>query len=161
MKNFHATLLIGALLAVACNYSSKKTTEVATGEDTSKQLENKIMIPTSACYTSISGKDTFRLKVEVFPNVVTGKISYQFFDKDSNNGELKGTLHGDTLLADYQFRSEGKLSSRQVIFLIKDNVATEGFGEMEEKDGKMVFKNINMVNFEKGIKFLKSDCGEY
>jgi len=93
--------------------------------------------------------------------VVTGKLSYQFFDKDSNIGEFDGRLYGDTLLADYKFMSEGKLSTRQVILLIKDSVATEGYGDMEEKEGKMVFKNTNDITFGKGLILKMVECGEY
>ncbi|GAB2818382.1 hypothetical protein [Ferruginibacter profundus] len=54
--------------------------------------------------------------------------------------------------------SEGKTSTRQVIFLIKDSIATEGYGAMEEKNGAMVFKNTGAVVFEKGIRLKKIAC---
>ena len=160
MKHVSLVLFVAAISIISCNQSETKT-EVTTTEDTSKPVENKIMIPSSTCYSSITGKDTFKLKVEVFPNVVTGKLSYQFHEKDSNHGEFDGKLHGDTLLADYKFMSEGKLSTRQVIFLIKDSVATEGYGDMEEKEGKMIFKNTNDITFGKGLILKMVECGEY
>jgi hypothetical protein len=86
---------------------------------------------------------------------------YDFYEKDSNNGEFNGLIHGDTLLADYKFMSEGKLSTRQVIFLLKDSVAIEGYGDMEEKEGKMVFKNTSDITFGKGLLLNKADCGGY
>ena len=159
-KNFFI-LFSGAILLISCNNASKETTEATIMKDTSTPLENKIMIPTSTCYSFFNGKDTFKLKVEIFPNVVTGKLSYNFFEKDSNNGTFEGKLHGDTLFADYTFMSEGKQSSRQIIFLLKDNVATEGYRDMEEKDGKMVFKNVHGITFQKGLVFSKTECGEY
>jgi hypothetical protein len=58
---------------------------------------------------------------------------FKFYEKDSNKGVIDGKLNGDTLLADYKFMSEGIQSTRQVIFLIKDSNATEGYGPMEEK----------------------------
>ncbi len=161
MKYSFLVLFLADILIASCNNEPKKSTETTTAEDTVKTVENKIMIPASSCYSSITVKDTITLKVEVFPNVVTGKISYKFFQKDSNKGEFDGHLHGDTLLADYKFMSEGKLSSRQVIFLIKDSVAIEGYGNMEVKDGNIVFKNVKDVSFEKGLKLEKVECGEY
>ena len=92
-------------------------------------------------------------------NVVTGKLSYKFYEKDSNIGEFKGQLKGDTLLADYKFMSEGQVSTRQVIFLIKNNVAKEGYGDMEEKNGKMVFKNRKSISFATGLILNKVECG--
>lgn len=159
MKRVNVILLLSMVLIVSCD--NPKQTTSNTGSDTLKPVENKIMIPASTCYSSITGKDTIKLKVEVFPNVVTGKLMYDFNEKDSNSGTFDGHLHGDTLLADYKFTSEGKLSTRQVIFLIKDSIAIEGFGELEEKEGKMVIKDLKKVSFEKGIIFKKVECGEY
>lgn len=162
MKNLRLLVIISATaLMAACNNEPKQSTKITTTADSPKTAENKIMIPASSCYTAVSGRDTFKLKVEVFPNVVTGKLLYDFYEKDGNNGELDGLIHGDTLLADYKFMSEGKLSARQVIFLLKDSTATEGYGDMEEKDGKMVFKNTNDITFGTGLVLKKAECGEY
>ncbi len=98
--------------------------------------------------------------MEVFPNVATGRLSYKFHEKDNNTGDLEGQLHGDTLLADYKFMSEGIQSTRQVIFLIKDNTAIEGYGNLEERSGKMVFKNQEEIIFGKGLILKKVPCGE-
>ncbi len=161
MKHSFLFLFIAAIIITSCNNEPKKSTETTTAEDTSKPVENKIMIPASSCYFSTIGKDTVKLKVEVFPNVVTGKLSYKFYEKDSNSGNFDGIMKGDTLIADYTFMSEGKSSVRQVAFLIKDNMATEGYGNMEEKEGKMVFKDIKGVSFGKALSLKKVECGEY
>ena len=161
MKYSFLVLFLAVIIIASCNNVPKKSTEITTVKDTVKTAENKIMIPVSSCYSSTTGKDTVTLKVEVFPNVVTGKLSYKFYEKDSNKGEFDGQFHGDTLLADYKFMSEGKLSTRQVIFLIKNNVAREGYGKMEEKNGKMVFKDMKGVSFETGLALNKVECGEY
>lgn len=120
--------------------------------------EMKIQIPTSTCYRHTGKKDTVSLKVEKFPNVVTGVLTYHLREKDQNNGEIEGVLKGDTLLAEYTFMSEGVISRRQVIFLIQNDVATEGYGEMEEKDGKMIFKENGKIDFTKGLKLRKITC---
>ena len=161
MKYSFLVLFLAAITIASCNNEPKKSTETTTVQDTIKTVENKIMIPASSCYSSTTGKDTVTLKMEVFPNVVNGKLSYKFYEKDSNKGEFDGQLNGDTLLADYKFMSEGKLSTRQVIFLIKNDVATEGYGNMEEKNGKMVFKDIKEVSFGKGLSLKKVECGGY
>ena len=148
------------IVIMSCN-EQKKSTEAIAAQDTSKAGEMKIMIPSSTCYANETGKDTVLLKVEVFPNVVTGRITYKIFEKDSNKGDFDGRLHGDTLLADYTFMSEGKSSVRQVAFLLKDGTATEGYGDMEEKDGKMIFKDTQKLDFSKSQVLKKTDCGGY
>jgi hypothetical protein len=151
--------IISFMLAIAtsCNNATENAGQDAVVKDSSKPVENKIMIPVSYCYTS-NGKDSVSLKVEVFENVVTGSILYKLFEKDSNNGNFEGQLKGDTLLADYTFMSEGTRSVRQVIFLLKDNIALEGYGDMEDKNGKMVFKNTGTVTFGKGVRLQKTNC---
>lgn len=118
------------------------------------------MIPKSGCYASFSGKDTILLKTEVFPNVVTGILKYQVWEKDKNEGTIEGKLSGDTLFANYTFTSEGQTSVREVAFLFNDHQAIEGFGDMEEQNGKMVFTDKSRINFSKGTKLSPIDCVE-
>ncbi len=155
------TLIISLLLtAAACNPNTRQTT----GDDTDPADEDTarmtIQIPETICYENISARDTVTLKVETFPNVVTGTLVYSFFEKDKNTGEIEGKLMGDTLLADYTFTSEGTRSTRQVIFLIRNSVAIEGYGEVVEKGGKMIFKDIREIDFSKGMKLEKVSCVE-
>lgn len=150
------------LVLAACNDQSKqdtaKTDTTAANQDTTQM---KVQIPNSGCYLYASGKDTVALKVEVFPNVVTGTLRYDFYEKDGSQGALDGTLHGDTLIAEYNFMAEGTRSIRQVAFLIKDSVVVEGYGDQEEKEGKMVFRNVGQIDFSKGTKMRKISCQEY
>ncbi len=158
MKYSMLLIIIVAVIVFSCNNESKKSTEEATMADTTKSIENKIMIPQSTCYMSVTGKDTFNLKLEKFPNVVTGTLSYNFYEKDDNNGTIDGLLNGDTLTANYTFKSEGKSSIRQVAFLITDSSVIEGFAPMEKKEDKMMFKELKEINFKSGTKFIKIQC---
>lgn len=118
------------------------------------------MIPKSGCYESISGKDTILLKIEKFPNVVTGVLKYNFYQKDKNAGTIEGKFEGDKLFALYTYKSEGNPSVREVAFLFKNNTVIEGFGELEEKNGILTFKNKESILFSKGIRFSIIDCVE-
>ncbi len=155
MKNF---LLSGALIAIvlfSCN-----SDDSSHDKPSKKQDEFSIQIPATACFRSVNGKDTVQLKVETFPNVITGTLSYQLNEKDKNSGDIEGIRMGDTLLADYSFTSEGIRSTRQVIFLLKENGAVEGHGEMIEEDGKMMFKSLSNIDFTKSIALELVSCVE-
>ena len=159
MKTFLASIF-SLFIFAACNDDSrndKKHNGTVIGDSTVATIQ----IPRSDCYISVSGKDTFGLKIEVFPNVVTGVLRYDFHEKDKSAGELDGKLTGDTLFAEYRFMSEGTRSIRQVAFLVKDSIVTEGTGEMIEKDGKMMFKSPANLDFTKGIKYRKVPCLDY
>ena len=150
-------ILVAIISSAACNTNEKNQAE--TVSDSTSDLNNmKIQIPHMECYANMNGRDTVVLKLEKFPNVVTGILKYQLYEKDANHGELDGKLYGDTLIADYKFESEGKESIRQVAFLIQGDIVREGYGDMEEKHGKMVFKNTDRINFSSGLQLNEIAC---
>ena len=142
------------IVLFSCNNQPAAPPEAAV--DTSSKME--IMVPAQTCYLGTIAKDSVFLKTEKFPNVVTGTLEYKNYEKDSSKGELEGKMSGDTLIAQYRFSSEGTTSISQVVFLIKGDSAYEGFGEMEEKDGVMVFKNLNEIKFDTTLILNKVSC---
>lgn len=157
MKLINVALSVIVVGLFACNNEPKKTATTNLDSPAAIKTPN-IKLPGYWCFAQQNTRDSFWLQLNVFENVTTGALEYKFKEKDSNTGELEGKMNGDTLIADYKFMSEGKLSTRQVAFLIKDSIATEGYGDMEEKDGKMVFKNPQSLTFSKGIVMRKVDC---
>src|SRR5689334_10486790 len=104
----HLLLIAYAVIFfTACNNQSQNAaasdTTSATADTAKPQEENKIQIATTICYAAMHPRDTTILRVDKFPNVVTGTLSYKIFQKDINNGEFDGVLHGDTLIASYNF----------------------------------------------------------
>lgn len=149
MKYISAILVMAVGLLTGCNTGGNQTV-TAPRQDTAAP-EMTIMIPRTVCYAGVVGKDSVFLKTEIFPNVVTGSLAYNFDAKDDSRGDIDGKLNGDTLIANYTFMSEGKSSVREIVFLLKDSTVLEGYGAMEETDGKMVFSNKAGINFGKGF----------
>ncbi len=159
MKNF--LILVAGFTAfglASCEYDSTKSTENSAVTDSAHAEKKEAVIPKAICYSGVVGKDTIDLKLEQVNNSVSGHLSYNFYEKDDNSGILDGKLFGDTLVADYKYRSEGTVSIREVIFLVNKNSAVEGFGPMEEKNGKMMFKSRNEVDFSNGIALHEIVC---
>lgn len=150
--------LLMAAGTVACNSTTNNNTTVDSLPATTDTGTMHIQVPNMQCFKSIKGSDTVYLKLERFPNVVTGNLVYNFYEKDKNAGTIDGVLKGDTLIADYTFMSEGQQSVRQVAFLIKDSTATEGYAAIIEEDGKMIFKNTSQLDFSKGIQLKSIPC---
>lgn len=153
LHNSKALLFSLSLLAFACNNRSEDSS--ASDSDTT---EVKVMIPAQTCYVGSIGRDSIFLKVERFPHVVTGTLEYKNYEKDRSSGGIDGKMKGDTLLADYMFTSEGTQSVAQVVFLLQGDTAIEGYGDKEEKDGKMVFKDPGKITFEKSVVLNKTEC---
>jgi len=136
-----------------------------------KEVKEEVVMPTvqdempveepavKECYSAIIKKDTISLSLTVKDSSLEeGELHYNFFEKDKNHGTLTGTFKGDTLFADYTFMSEGKSSVREVVFLKKGNTFIEGYGDVEEKDNKMVFKDKKKLSFDGKIALSKTDC---
>ena len=109
------------------------------------------------CYGYATAKDTVNLHIMAMGNTVIGDAVFQYSGKERNTGAIYGEMRGDTLIATYKFMSEGKESVRQVIFLKKGDSFNEGHGDVVEKDGSMMFKNLVTIKF-KGKQLAKMVC---
>lgn len=114
----------------------------------------------STCYRYVNNKDTVILKTKTLNGLVTGTLIYNLYEKDKNTGTIEGKMDGEILLADYTFNSEGTTSERPVAFKKEGNNLIEGFGETENKNGKIIFKNIDSLNYEHSILLEPFDCDE-
>jgi hypothetical protein len=150
-------LLATFVLAVSCTPERTEQTETRQEPINAEVAQTA---ESSTCYAAILGRDSLLLRVERMSDDVTGDLSYNFYEKDDNSGTFQGRMHGDTLLADYTFQSEGTESVRQVAFLKTADGFREGYGDIEDQGGKMVFKNTASLDFSSGTVFKKVPCTE-
>lgn len=150
MKNFFTLLSTTVVLFTACN-QNKPTQNTATSPDnTAKTIKE--------CYLATSGKDSATISFDNTNGEVTGKLAFNFFEKDDSNGDIKGSFIGDTLLVDYVFMAEGRTSKNPMIFLKSGNELKQGYGEITTYLGKTYFTDRSKVNFETGFLFKPVDC---
>ena len=115
---------------------------------------------TTECYSFVKDKDSITLKLVLNDSLVSGDLNYNFFEKDRNTGSITGKLTGDTIIAEYYFMSEGLQSSREVAFLRKGDSMLEGFGGVEDINGKTVFKDRATLTFDTVNVLTKVDCAK-
>lgn len=156
-------LLFAALATIifsSCkNETKNEATEVVSPEETDL-METEINTPEIACYRYASEKDTVLLQMEKMSDDVAGTLSFNYFEKDKNEGTFEGIMVGDTLFADYTFGSEGKISVREVMFVKKGNKLVEGYGEVEELEGKTKFKSKTKFTFYDAMPLEEINCDE-
>ncbi|WP_199120706.1 hypothetical protein [Pedobacter sp. ASV28] len=153
MKKQFVFLMISLIFFCACQSSTSEKESDQAGLDSN-------LAPTAQqnCYAYIKGKDTATLTLLTSGMVSTGELHYKWFEKDNNSGTIAGEMHGDTLIASYTFNAEGKQSSRQVVFLKRGDQLLEGFGEVTEKEGKVIFKDVSKLNFGQALVFEQVAC---
>lgn len=158
MEDMKKAILLGIVFMIVLA-SCKKAEEK---EETSHAAAEIVVDEpvTQECYIAIIKKDTILMALNKKGGQLTsGKLSYNFYEKDKNAGALVGEIKGDTLFADYTFESEGVSSVRQVVFLKKGTSYVEGFGEIVEDDkGKVTFKDKKQLKFEGNVVLSAVDC---
>jgi len=112
------------------------------------------------CFASFRNKDTVTLRFTQTDTLISGELVYQFYEKDKNRGSILGVIKGDTIVADYTFNSEGTSSRRQVVFLRRNGELVEGFGDVEPKDGKMIFRDLSTLTFDNSMVLQATDCSK-
>ncbi|RZK16174.1 MAG: hypothetical protein EOO86_15385 [Pedobacter sp.] len=152
MKKLIPFLTLAVAFFASCQ-SKSTTSDTADTSIGSTETANS-----SLCYQSIKNRDTASVTLNIEDDKVTGSLTYNLFEKDKNNGVIAGIIKGDTIIADYTFQSEGTTSIRQVAWLKQSDQLIEGFGDVEEVDGKTQFKNIGKLSFGKSMVFTKTDC---
>jgi len=151
MKKLIPIFTLATAVLLSCQ---SKSSDSENADSTSNTNETE----TAQCYSYTANRDTASLTLNFENDKVTGSLAYSLYEKDKNNGVVAGIVKGDTILADYTFQAEGTTSIRQVAWLKRNNQLLEGFGEVEEVDGKTQFKNVKKLNFGKSMVFTKTDC---
>ena len=114
----------------------------------------------NGCYEMIMKQDTASLTLNVKDTTVTGQLDYRWYEKDRNEGTLKGVLRNDKIYADYTFNSEGMTSVREVVFKIQDATLLQGTGELTEANGKIIYRDANNLSYDTTNPFIKVACNK-
>lgn len=124
-------------------------------DQTQEHSNNTMATDETDCFIYTQAQDTIKLAVIISQNEVSGQLTYDLFEKDSNHGTINGTMKGDTLLAEYTFKSEGVESVREVAFLKNGNDFLALYGDVGEQNGKVVFTDPSALALNERI-ILKS-----
>lgn len=134
-KLFPAIVIISFAFLPACSSVTKEKSEGSIAGD----------------YLFQSNGDTIQMELGQQQDSVFGDLKYAFSGKDKNIGKIRGILQDSMITAEYHFVSEGIPSIRQIVFKLTDQGLVEGYGEIEDSHGKMVFSDMNNLSFDHGM----------
>jgi hypothetical protein len=152
-----------ACLVLGCN-SNQQNTDAGAESQTNHNNPTDTIVTTekpvqlSGCYEMLMKRDTATLKIDLADSTVTGQLDYHFFEKDSNSGTIKGVVRNGYIYAEYHFMSEGTTSVREVVFKIVDDTLIQGFGDLKEQNGRLIFTDKNTLQYQHATPFLKVPC---
>jgi hypothetical protein len=147
MKNT-SIIALSMLIFVACNHEKKQESAKTAIQTTQTEM----------CYQHSKDSSTIKLNLFIKDDGVTGNLTYDYYQKDKSQGTIKGELKSDTLFADYTFMSEGIESVREVVFLKTVNGWVEGYGEIDDKAGKVFFKDKHKITFDNNAVLKEVPC---
>ncbi len=152
MKSTPVFTLLLFLFVASCQPASNEQTEVKVEAPVPQATTGRL------CFAYDHDDNLIGLTLMMTGNNFTGQLAYAYREKDRNAGTVAGYMSGDTLIADYTFSSEGRKSVREIIFLKRADTLVEGFGDVEERDGKMVFKNRSTLKFDGAMPLKAIPC---
>lgn len=152
------SILVLTIFAIAACKGPKEDSPIDAHFSPDRESKAAIM---EDCFQYVSGKDTIRMRIQPDEFNVTGELSFLFFEKDKSKGLIKGTLKDSMLIAEYSFFSEGDSSKRQVVFKRFEEGWREGFGEVEEVDGIVVYQNIDSLDFNHQVNLVSMPCDQF
>lgn len=147
--------LMAAVLMLSCKKEAKNTENLIGSRTDTTRIETSAM--ESGKYLYQKEGDTVSLQLQVKDSKVTGELVYKLKEKDANTGTIEGEIKDNIIIAFYTFQSEGTTSVRQVAFKFTDKGVVEGYGAVEEKEGKVLFKDINTLNYTDEMILLKQN----
>lgn len=156
MKKIFVLILVGLTL-INCKKKVTEEIEITTVPLSETAKENTHPSVTE-CYEYNANGSKVQLKMTNKNNEISGVLTYDLKEKDSNKGTLKGELKEDKLFAIYTFQSEGTESKREVSFLLKDNQLIEGYGEIVTEGNFAKFKNPEALDYSSKMPLTKTDC---
>lgn len=147
--------LMAAVLMLSCKKEAKNTENLTDSQIDTTRIETSAM--ESGKYLYQKEGDTISLQLQVENGKATGELVYKLKEKDANTGTIEGEIKDNIIIAFYTFQSEGSTSVRQVAFKFTDKGLIEGYGAVEEKEGKVLFKNVNTLNYTDEMILLKQN----
>ncbi|GAB3230445.1 hypothetical protein J0A67_16575 [Algoriphagus aestuariicola] len=151
-------LLIGAILATIACKGPKEDSPIDAHFSPDSVATAEIR---EDCFQYVNGNDTIRLRIQPEEVNVSGELAYLFFEKDKSWGTIEGTLRDSLLIAEYTFLSEGDTSTRQVVFKRFEEGWKEGYGDIQELDGVVTYKNIDSLDYGHEVNLVPIPCDQF
>lgn len=144
------------LTIIACRNNTKIASQKVTKEENTAKEAFKKSILEIGCYEYNNDGNVIKMEITEMDNNVNGTLNIAYAQKDASQGKFIGILNDDKLMGTYTFNSEGLESSREMVFLVKDDQLIEGYGELNENGTK--FKDVNTIKYTALMPLTKVDC---
>jgi len=150
------------ILFLSCNDNSTPEIKSEAQKEKDRDAIDKSYSYTdfNGCFWMITGKDTLVAWLAQTENTITGKLSFDNFEKDGSSGPVHGTIEGDVAKLWYSFQSEGMKSIMEVWLKKQGDTLLRGTGDSKVNEDSSYFADRTAVNFNADQPLRKVDCAE-
>ena len=114
----------------------------------------------NGCYLKILKRDTFAIKLDQTGSSVTGKLSFDNYEKDGSTGTVHGTIDANIIKLWYNFASEGMNSVMEVYFKKEGDHLLRGTGPSDAKGDTSYYTDHSAIQYTYDQSFNKLQCEE-
>ena len=158
--------IFAAIILLSCNQAGNieqntKTTSVAidtTSASPGSAPSSNTAGNSSVCFMQVLKRDTFVAVIARSNNIISGKLTFDNFEKDGSSGSITGREEKGILKLWYSFQSEGMQSVMQVFLKDEDDKLIRGTGEMSSKGDSSFFVNPAAVSYDNNLIMQKINC---
>ncbi|MGV3528671.1 MAG: hypothetical protein ACO1OO_07245 [Flavisolibacter sp.] len=166
MKQTLAAILFVFTLT-ACNQGQDTTTTTTDSTtmhvDSSDEMVNEIIPPAkpsgvTGCYMRVLKRDTLVAHLQQDGDRVSGKLTFDNYQKDGSTGSVSGRVNGDIIELVYSFEAEGMHSIMEVYFKKQGNSLIRGIGDMDMRGDTMAYKKPQQLSYPAEEKWDGVNC---
>ena len=112
------------------------------------------------CYWQIMKRDTLVAKLVQNGNTISGKLTFDNYQKDGSTGSVKGVIDGDIIKLWYVFQSEGMNSVSELWYKKQGDALLRAIGPVGVKGDTSYFTDKSAITYDPKQKLEKTNCAE-
>jgi hypothetical protein len=153
-------IIIFIVIFISCNTDPRQEKASVQDEKASDSVNSTIQATGETCYWQIMQRDTLVASLIQNGESITGKLTFDNFQKDGSSGTVKGKLEGDTIKLWYSFQSEGMHSVMEVWYRKEGDALLRGIGSSGVKKDTSYFTDPLAITFDSTQRLEKVSCSE-
>ena len=114
----------------------------------------------NGCYMKILQRDTFAIKLDQTETSVTGKLTFDNYQKDGSTGIVRGTIEGNIIKLWYNFASEGMNNVMEIYFKKDGDRLFRGIGPFDAKGDTSYYTDHSAIQYAQDQSFNQVPCEE-
>lgn len=152
-------MMVLTIFVIACNNNdSGNNTDDTIVEIEDFTMDDNEASSISGCYLRVIQRDSLAASLTQDGNMITGKLTFDNYQKDGSNGTVTGTIDKDILKLVYRFQSEGMNSISEVYFKITANGLIHGIGGIQVKGDSAYYSSPDKITYEPNELLNKVSC---